>query len=99
LTSLLETTPSAGGRVRVIRAEAVRAIVEVEHRTALHTRQVWNAVVSSPNGERWEITTKRTWGTLVGAKSWLRERRKSSAGPRRGGDRALIAKVREADLR
>jgi hypothetical protein len=76
LSSLLEATPSAGARVRVIRAEAVRAIVEVDHHTAPRSRKVWNAVVASPNGERWEISTKRTWGTLVGAKSWLRERRR-----------------------
>ncbi|MFZ0891014.1 MAG: hypothetical protein WB778_09100 [Thermoplasmata archaeon] len=83
LSSLLAATPSAGARVRVIRAEAVRAIVEVEHQTALHSRKVWNAVVASPNGERWEISTKRTWGTLVGAKSWLREGHRSPHRPRR----------------
>ncbi|MFZ3356266.1 MAG: hypothetical protein WA549_05850 [Thermoplasmata archaeon] len=68
----------------MIRAEAVRAIVEVEHHIALQSRRVWNTVVASPTGERWEITTKRTWGTLVGAKTWLREKRRSAPRERPG---------------
>ncbi len=62
-------------RVRLVRAQGARAIVEVEHSDAASARDAWNG----PLGPI-ELRTVRTWGTLVGAKAWLAGRRR--AGPR-----------------
>ncbi|MGA7476705.1 MAG: hypothetical protein WBW47_05735 [Thermoplasmata archaeon] len=59
-------------RFRVIRAEGRRAIVEVDHLAASRARAAWNAVPAGPNEIR--LVPQRTWGTLVGAKAWLRGR-------------------------
>jgi hypothetical protein len=59
-------------RFRVVRVYGRRAIAEVEHRAAPAARAAWSArdVESAPP---LELTTIRTWGTLRGAKAWLRE--------------------------
>jgi len=57
---------------RVIRFDRDRAIVEVGHRTVPSARVAWNATVSGPDGRRYSVRTVRSWGTLVGAKAWLR---------------------------
>lgn len=59
------------GRLRLIRAESHRAIVEVDHRSALIARTAFNGVdtlVSPPL----RLASVRTWGTLRGAKAWWR---------------------------
>ncbi|HTT73955.1 MAG TPA: hypothetical protein VMG99_07435 [Thermoplasmata archaeon] len=52
---------------RLVRFAGRRAIVEVEHAAVADARRAWN-------GPRDGIVlaTRRTWGTLVGAKRWLR---------------------------
>jgi len=71
LRAALDATPgAAGGRFRLVRAEGRRAIVEVDHREAARARAAWNGGVGGR--DRWTLATRRTWGTLVGAKRWLR---------------------------
>ncbi|MGA8603837.1 MAG: hypothetical protein WB788_02050 [Thermoplasmata archaeon] len=73
---LAERLLSAGPpvpRFRLIRSEGRRAIAEVDQFSALRARAAWNAGPESPNAP--SIVPRRTWGTLVGAKMWLRERR------------------------
>ncbi|MCI4337551.1 MAG: hypothetical protein L3K18_04410 [Thermoplasmata archaeon] len=60
--------------VRVIRREGDRAVAEVEHAWAADARKSWNARLALPSGTPVELVTRRTWGTLRGAKAWLRER-------------------------
>lgn len=59
------------GSFRLIRFEGHRAIAEVDHRTALLARAAWEAPTLGPD----EVTLipRKTWGTLVGAKAWVRE--------------------------
>jgi hypothetical protein len=59
------------GRFRVIRAEGRRAVVEVDQLRSRSVRTAWTTVVAEPGGEV-RIVTRRTWGTLRGAKAWLR---------------------------
>ena len=67
--------------LRVIRSEGTRAVVQVDQFHAVPFRSVWNHPMLGGPGLR--FTTRRTWGTLVGAKQWLRQRRESpEAGPR-----------------
>ncbi|HTW54862.1 MAG TPA: hypothetical protein VMG36_00195 [Thermoplasmata archaeon] len=65
----LEASGVAGARLRVIRSDGTRAIVEVEHRCAARARSAWNG--DDPTAAR-RLTSVRTWGTLRGAKAWLR---------------------------
>jgi len=53
---------------RLVRSEGRRAIAEVDHRSVGRARAAWNG--AAPTGPALE--TRRTWGTLVGAKNWLR---------------------------
>jgi hypothetical protein len=66
-------------RIRWIRREGSRAIVEVDHLVVAAAREAWNIALVAPNGRPVQIATKRSWGTLRGAKAWLR-RPRSSAG-------------------
>ncbi len=70
LRAALEQDGTAGPPFRVVRAERFRAIVAVDHRVALQVRIAWNREAPTPPGTR--LATRRTWGTLVGAKRWLR---------------------------
>jgi hypothetical protein len=67
--ALLRTALGGGIPFRVIRVEGARAIVEVDHLAADRARVAWNGPL--PNGLG-RLATVRTWGTLVGAKNWLR---------------------------
>ena len=58
---------------RVVRCEGRRAIVEVAHSAASAARAAWN--LPDPDGRGPDLATRRTWGTLVGAKAWLRSAR------------------------
>ena len=57
------------GRFRVIRSEGYRAIAEVDQRRAGPARAAWTTAVEG-RGPR--LITRRTWGTLRGAKAWIR---------------------------
>jgi hypothetical protein len=59
---------------RIIRLERGRALVEVGHRWAAVARKAWNGPVTGPQGGPIELSTRRSWGTLRGAKIWLRSR-------------------------
>ncbi|MCI4333577.1 MAG: hypothetical protein L3K01_07665 [Thermoplasmata archaeon] len=59
-------------RVRLIRREGARAVVELDHRRVPAARGAWNAAFPSPSGRPVEIATVRSWGTLRGAKVWIR---------------------------
>jgi hypothetical protein len=56
-------------RFRVIRVEGRRAVVEVGHQDATRARAAWNRAAPPVEGR---LATRRTWGTLVGAKRWLK---------------------------
>lgn len=64
----------AGGPVpvRVIRVEAGRAIAEIPHLALDPARAAWNGPLELPGGTRLPIATRRTWGTLLKGKAWLR---------------------------
>ncbi|MFI5413314.1 MAG: hypothetical protein ACHQ0I_01825 [Candidatus Lutacidiplasmatales archaeon] len=76
---LAERLASAGvpvRRFRVIRSEGRRAIAEVDHVAAPRARAAWSGRPSGPN--EIVLVPRRTWGTLIGAKAWLRETRARS---------------------
>jgi RNase P/RNase MRP subunit POP5 len=66
----LERAGTPAPRFRVIRAEARRAIVEVGHLDLARVRAALQA--PGPDGRPGALVPRRTWGTLVGAKAWLR---------------------------
>ena len=73
---LAERLASAGNpppRFRLIRSDGRRAIAEVDHFAAHRARAAWAAPSDAPNSLR--LVPYRTWGTLVGAKAWMRARR------------------------
>ncbi|HYA55018.1 MAG TPA: hypothetical protein VEG42_05400, partial [Thermoplasmata archaeon] len=59
-------------RFRLIRSDGRRAIAEVDHTAAPGARAAWTAAPTGPADPT--LTSVRTWGTLVGAKEWLRGR-------------------------
>jgi hypothetical protein len=63
---------------RLVRADARRALVEVEHLVVPPVRTAWTTSWNTPEGTI-EIETRRTWGTVRGGKAWLREARRRSA--------------------
>ncbi len=58
-------------RFRIVRIDGRRAIAEIDHGTAARARSAWNAPLADRTTT---LTTRRTWGTLRGAKRWLRDR-------------------------
>jgi hypothetical protein len=46
--------------------------VEVDHRVVPAARQAWNITLVAPSGRAVQLSTRRSWGTLRGAKAWLR---------------------------
>ncbi len=58
-------------RFRLVRAEGRRAIAEVGHGVALRARTAWSTPLADGSAT---LATRRTWGTLRGAKRWLRAR-------------------------
>ncbi len=60
-------------RFRIIRSEGPRAIVQVDQRTASIARVAWNATLDTDDGRSFRVSTVRSWGTLVRAKTWFRE--------------------------
>ncbi|MCI4372158.1 MAG: hypothetical protein L3K02_00720 [Thermoplasmata archaeon] len=57
----------SGVPFRLIRSEGPRAVVEIEHRQVSDARTLWTGAIEG----QLTLATVRTWGTLVGAKSWL----------------------------
>jgi hypothetical protein len=45
----------------------------VDQRTASIARAAWNATFDTEDGRSFRVSTVRSWGTLVGAKTWLRQ--------------------------
>jgi hypothetical protein len=67
----LERAPGGiAGKFRLIRADGRRAVAEVDHRAAAAARSAWNG--PAPGAPQLTLSTRRTWGTLVGAKRWMR---------------------------
>ncbi len=73
------------GRVRLIRAEGDRALVEVPHRAVPLARAAWSSSWVTDRGTALRARTRRTFGTLVKGKLWLRARREEPEGRRRRG--------------
>ncbi|MGB6501761.1 MAG: hypothetical protein WBG19_10285 [Thermoplasmata archaeon] len=71
------------GSFRLIRSDGARAVAEIDHRAAAPARAAWQ----SPPADvaDFPLVPWKTWGTLVGAKAWLRgtsnHRRPRRAGP------------------
>ncbi|MCI4357523.1 MAG: hypothetical protein L3J95_04035 [Thermoplasmata archaeon] len=59
-------------RLRIVRVERSKALVEVGHRWSGEARKAWNGSVPGPSGRSVSLVTRRTWGTLRGGKIWLR---------------------------
>ncbi|MCI4350347.1 MAG: hypothetical protein L3K15_02385 [Thermoplasmata archaeon] len=76
----LAAATSSPGRVRLIRLEGRRALVEVNHRVARLARSAWNAPMPGPTGTPVTISTAKTWGTLLKGKAWIRGRTTSGTG-------------------
>ncbi|MGB6442432.1 MAG: hypothetical protein WBF81_03955 [Thermoplasmata archaeon] len=70
LRRCLDGSPAAG-RFRLVRADGYRAIVEVDQFRAPGARVAWTTVLDGPTPSV-RLTTRRTWGTLRGAKVWIR---------------------------
>ena len=70
LSDRFTTSGAPAPTFRVVRSEGRRAIAEVGHRDASRARVVWTT--GSPIQGAPALRTVRTWGTLVGAKEWLR---------------------------
>ncbi|MFZ0830244.1 MAG: hypothetical protein WCB18_04485 [Thermoplasmata archaeon] len=61
-------------KLRVVRVEGRRALVDVPHTWANRARAAWAGRWTAVDGTVLEVRTYRTWGTLVGGKRWLRRR-------------------------
>ena len=70
---LQPTAPGPAARLRVIRWDGNRGLIEVGHRDVPRARQQWNGEVDGPSGTRLTIATRRSWGTLRGGKRWIRD--------------------------
>ncbi|MCI4317274.1 MAG: hypothetical protein L3J96_01930, partial [Thermoplasmata archaeon] len=64
-----QVTPVVG-RMRVIRAEGKRAIVEVPHLLAGKARAAWTGKWTTVQGVALQASTIRTFGTLRKGKEW-----------------------------
>jgi hypothetical protein len=71
----LEVPDDRPERVRVIRIDGARALVEVSHRIAGAARLSWNTSFPLADGRRVTVATHRTYGTLRKGKEWLRARK------------------------
>jgi hypothetical protein len=68
------TVDGSSPKLRVIRVDGGRALVDVPHMWAHRARVQWTGRWTASDGTRLEMRTHRTWGTLVGGKRWLRRR-------------------------
>jgi hypothetical protein len=65
-------SPASAPAVRVIRVEIDRAIAQIAHTAVPRARAGWNGPLDVPGRAVFAVRTRKTWGTLVGAKRWLR---------------------------
>jgi len=70
LSSRLRRVGEDAPGFRLIRVDVRRAVAEVDHDAVTRLRLAWNGPDPDPSGPG--LRTRRTWGTLVGAKAWLR---------------------------
>jgi hypothetical protein len=70
LRRTLDASP-ARGWFRIVRSEGYRAIVEVDQFRAVAARAAWTVPLDDPRPTA-SLRACRTWGTLRGAKAWLR---------------------------
>ncbi|HZY69385.1 MAG TPA: hypothetical protein VFF67_00195 [Thermoplasmata archaeon] len=61
-----------GAPVRLIRVRGARALVEIGHHHSAAAREAWNASFAGPDGTSVSVTTRRTWGTLLKGKEWMK---------------------------
>ncbi|MCI4368061.1 MAG: hypothetical protein L3K09_00645 [Thermoplasmata archaeon] len=59
-------------KLRIIRGQGRRLLVEVDQFVASRARLIWNASVKGPRDGTMRLSTSRTWGTLRKGKLWLR---------------------------
>ncbi len=64
-------------KIRVVRWEERRALVDVPHLWAVRARAAWNGEWTVAEGGPLLVRTHRTWGTLAKGKRWLRSRLRS----------------------
>ena len=57
------------GPIRVLRVQGNRAVVAIDQLRTPAARRAWNGAPPTSPGIR--LSTRRTWGTLVGAKGWI----------------------------
>ena len=69
LGAMLASAGGPEGPVRVLRVQGPRAIVAIDQFRTAAARRAWNG--PAPDGPGWHFVTRRTWGTLVGAKTWI----------------------------
>ena len=69
LGSLLAAPGGPGGPIRVVRVRGSRAVVVIDQLRTDAARRAWNGPAPGTAGLRFR--TRRTWGTLVGAKAWI----------------------------
>jgi hypothetical protein len=60
-----------GGRFRIVRSDGYRAIAEVDQFRAAAARAAWTTPLET-SGPALRLETHRSWGTLRGAKAWMR---------------------------
>ena len=72
-------TDGPAPKLRVVRIDGRRALVDVPHTWAVRARTQWTARWTAQDGAVLEVRTYRTWGTLVGGKRWLRRREAATA--------------------
>jgi hypothetical protein len=68
------TTGGPPPKLKVVRVEGHRALVDVPHTWAIRARTEWSGRWTTTEGVTVEVRTYRTWGTLVGGKRWIRRR-------------------------
>lgn len=61
-------------KLRVVRVDGRKALVDVPHTWARRARADWSGRWTASDGTVLEMRTYRTWGTLVGGKRWLKRR-------------------------
>ena len=69
LGSLLAAAGGPGGPIRVVRIQGSRAVIAIDQTRLVAARRAWNG--PAPGGSGLRFLTRRTWGTLVGAKAWI----------------------------
>jgi hypothetical protein len=71
LRRALDASPARGG-FRLVRSDGFRAIVEVDQFRAPAARIAWTIPLDESRPGGTALRACRTWGTLRGAKAWLR---------------------------